>query len=284
MKRIKIISSVLALALVLASCTKEQIIQDAAMTYPSELTIDNWEQFVTAPDDVLERIQLAEMQKVTHTPVKGADFDQSRVVLGSLLLGEIQVRGMGINTPTAYLGGTLVRMTLGNTSSNSTSSPTPFYQGQNWFLTNIANSQICFYHQGNTTGTFSGTEWLNGVSTLDLVHIQRHILNITPFTQLWQYVAADANGDGLITDTDINIIRELILGIRINLPPMVPGGYNQPVAYLPQGDYDAFQSNLAGNLPSLPVFYNWLTCHSSANFDTDRYAVKRGDLSGNWAY
>ena len=274
----------LAVAFVLASCTKEQIVQDAAMTYPSELTIDNWEQFVNAPDEVLERIQQAEMKNVVHTPVKGDDFDASRVVSGSLLLGEVQVRGLNINTPTAFLGGTLVRMTLGTTSSTGTSSATPFFQGQNWFLTNIPNSQICFYHQGNLSGTFSSTEWLNGVSTFDLVLIQRHIANIAPFTQLWQYVAADANGDGLINETDVNIIRELILGVRSNLPPMAVGAYNQPVAYFPQGDYDAFQSNLPPNLPYLTWFYSALTCSPSGNNDTDRYAIKRGDLNGSWAY
>jgi uncharacterized repeat protein (TIGR01451 family) len=54
---------------------------------------------------------------------------------------------------------------------------------------------------------------LNGVSTLDLVHIQKHLLGLQPFTTGYQYVAADANNSKTITAIDLLELRKLILGI-----------------------------------------------------------------------
>jgi hypothetical protein len=53
----------------------------------------------------------------------------------------------------------------------------------------------------------------NGVSTLDLVMIQRHILGIQDFTSEFQFVAADANNDSRVTATDLTELRKLILGV-----------------------------------------------------------------------
>ena len=54
---------------------------------------------------------------------------------------------------------------------------------------------------------------LDGVSTLDLVLIQRHLLDIQRLTSPYQYIAADANNDGRLTASDLTDIRRLILGI-----------------------------------------------------------------------
>ncbi|KXK38077.1 MAG: T9SS type A sorting domain-containing protein [Saprospiraceae bacterium] len=56
----------------------------------------------------------------------------------------------------------------------------------------------------------------NGVSTLDMVFIQRYILGIDTFT-VYQKVAADANDDGKITAADLTEIRKLLLGIKPRL-------------------------------------------------------------------
>lgn len=55
---------------------------------------------------------------------------------------------------------------------------------------------------------------LNGISTLDLVMIQQHILGLKSFTSPYQYLAADANGDKKVTAADLTEIRKLILGIN----------------------------------------------------------------------
>ncbi len=57
-------------------------------------------------------------------------------------------------------------------------------------------------------------EWLNGVTTADIVKIQRHILGIESFTNPYQYISADVNRSMSVTTRDISDIRKLILGIN----------------------------------------------------------------------
>jgi subtilisin-like proprotein convertase family protein len=56
-------------------------------------------------------------------------------------------------------------------------------------------------------------DYINGVTTLDLVLIQRHILGLEVFTDPYKVIAADATNDGRITAADLVEIRKLILGI-----------------------------------------------------------------------
>jgi hypothetical protein len=61
-------------------------------------------------------------------------------------------------------------------------------------------------------------DYLNGVSTLDLVRIQRHILGIQPFKNKYNIAAADTNNDGRVTAGDLSELRKLLLGITSELP------------------------------------------------------------------
>lgn len=54
---------------------------------------------------------------------------------------------------------------------------------------------------------------LNGVSTFDLVLIQRHILGLDNIVSPYRQIAADANKDGKISASDLSDLRKLILGI-----------------------------------------------------------------------
>lgn len=54
---------------------------------------------------------------------------------------------------------------------------------------------------------------VNGVSTADIVLIQKHILGLQKFTSPYQYIAADVNNSHTVTAADISDIRKLILGI-----------------------------------------------------------------------
>jgi len=58
----------------------------------------------------------------------------------------------------------------------------------------------------------------NGVSTLDLVRIQKHLLGREIFTSPYQYIAADANGSSQVSALDLVEIRKLILGIHSAFP------------------------------------------------------------------
>ncbi|MBK7466347.1 MAG: HYR domain-containing protein [Saprospiraceae bacterium] len=55
-------------------------------------------------------------------------------------------------------------------------------------------------------------EHLNGVTTNDIVQIQRHILGLKEFSDPLKFIAADANNSGSVTTSDIVEIRKLILG------------------------------------------------------------------------
>ncbi len=64
----------------------------------------------------------------------------------------------------------------------------------------------------------SGDAPLNGVSTLDIVLIQRHILGIEPFQDPAKLIASDVTNDTNITALDLVEVRKLILGIYDDLP------------------------------------------------------------------
>jgi hypothetical protein len=59
---------------------------------------------------------------------------------------------------------------------------------------------------------------MNGVSTLDLVRIQKHLLGVEPFTSAYQFIAADANNNEGVSALDLVEIRKLILGIVTEFP------------------------------------------------------------------
>ena len=59
---------------------------------------------------------------------------------------------------------------------------------------------------------------MNGVSTLDLVKIQRHILGLEELNSPYKLIAADVNADNEIKASDLTELRKLILGIITDLP------------------------------------------------------------------
>lgn len=58
----------------------------------------------------------------------------------------------------------------------------------------------------------------NGVSTIDLVKMQKHLLGIEPFNSPYQYIAADINNSSGITAIDLLQLRKLILGYYTEFP------------------------------------------------------------------
>jgi hypothetical protein len=55
-----------------------------------------------------------------------------------------------------------------------------------------------------------------GISTRDLITLQRHILGIAPLQNPYQLLAADVNNSGSITALDLVLMRRLILGLDKN--------------------------------------------------------------------
>lgn len=110
----------------------------------------------------------------------------------------------------------------------------------------------------------------NGVSTLDLVLIQKHILGSQKLNDPYKIIAADINNSGSISATDLITLRKLILGIYKDFPSnkswrFIPNGYefldpSKPFPFAEEKQID----NLMGPM-----------------LDNDFMAVKIGDVNGS---
>jgi hypothetical protein len=133
------------------------------------------------------------------------------------------------------------------------------------------------------TGLKKGTDYtvaaqldkdhLNGVSTLDLILIQKHILGIKAITSPYRLIAADVNNSKSISTIDLIQIRKLILNIdnRFNNVPswkFVDAAYRFPEAGNPWTEAYPEVVNI-----------NDLDGKVQANF----IAIKMGDINGNAA-
>ncbi len=73
------------------------------------------------------------------------------------------------------------------------------------------------YNQYQLTGE-KNDDWLNGVTTLDIVLIQKHILGLLDLQSPYKMIAADANNDEKISAVDLVKLRKLILGLEEDIP------------------------------------------------------------------
>ena len=112
---------------------------------------------------------------------------------------------------------------------------------------------------------------LNGVSTLDLVQIQRHILGLQTFDDAKKTIAADADNNSKVTAADLVALRKLILGVATELP-------NGQQSWRFVTSSHVFTS-VANPFPfSEQYTYNALNVNKvNQNF----YGIKIGDVNGN---
>ena len=81
----------------------------------------------------------------------------------------------------------------------------------------------------STDVTKLDNNWLSGLTTFDLVCIQKHILGLDTLENGYKMLAADANKSNSITTFDIILFRKLILGIDTVL-----SAYTQPWRFVPE--------------------------------------------------
>ena len=112
-------------------------------------------------------------------------------------------------------------------------------------------------------------DYRNGVSTLDLVLIQKHLLEIEPFDLPLKYIAADANHSGNVSALDLVELRKLILGLYLELPANKSWRIGSVVQDVPINNPWSFRETL-----TVPDF-------SEDQFDADLIGVKIGDLNGD---
>jgi len=84
------------------------------------------------------------------------------------------------------------------------------------YFTTLDNGLFAFYDLvGNIDYTVNpgrNDDFLNGVTTLDIVLIQKHILGIEVLENPYKLIAADVNSDCKVTGIDLVQLRKLILG------------------------------------------------------------------------
>ena len=64
----------------------------------------------------------------------------------------------------------------------------------------------------------SNDDLMRGVSTADLIKIQKHILDIELLTEPWQHIAADVDNSKSITTRDLIHLKKAILGLSDSFP------------------------------------------------------------------
>ena len=112
---------------------------------------------------------------------------------------------------------------------------------------------------------------MNGVSTLDIVLIQRHILGIDKLTSPYKLIAADVNGSGRITAADLTDLRKLVLGLNPSLLENTSWRFVDAAYKFPDPN-DPWMT-------PFPELYN--IENLSGNMDIDFVGIKIGDINGN---
>lgn len=114
------------------------------------------------------------------------------------------------------------------------------------------------------------TDHDRGVTTLDLVLIQRHILGISRFDQATSMIAADVDNNERISGSDIVRLRKLILGVTDR--------FEDNTSYRFVNDTYVFEEET----DPWPFQEEWIMQNLSANYmHTDFTAIKVGDVNGS---
>ncbi len=107
----------------------------------------------------------------------------------------------------------------------------------------------------------------NGVSTLDLVTIQKHLLGLQPLNSPYKMIAADANNSESVSALDLVEIRKLILGLYTEFPKNTSWRFVD-------GSFEFADPNHPW------PFDEMIESHSGMTMQEDFVGVKVGDVNG----
>ncbi len=140
-------------------------------------------------------------------------------------------------------------------------------------MTNV-NGEFAFHnleaYLDYQISAISPNDYLNGVSTLDLIIIQRHILGLEPIDSPYKLIASDVNRSQSVTAQDLIELRKLILGIYDELPNNNSWDYvNKSYQFVDQNHPWPFEDKI--QMYDLNDDYR----------DNDLIAVKIGDVNAS---
>ena len=112
-----------------------------------------------------------------------------------------------------------------------------------------------------------------GISTRDLILIQRHLLGKREFASPQQYIAADANGSGHVSATDIVNIRALLLG-RENRLKINKEWVSIPADFHFTNPQDPFET---------PWPESYMVHNLEQSIEVDFLSIKMGDIDNSYS-
>ena len=152
-------------------------------------------------------------------------------------------------------------------------------QASTYEMTNGAGEytfeNIPFGQDYTVAPSYSNMENMDGVSTMDLLILLKHILGIEPITDPYMMVAADIDGSGLVNVHDLVALKEMIMKHHHNVPAGTIWQFlDANVSFAPG------ENPLDGQLPSTYQISGFNADMPGLNF----LGIKRGDLSGDVNY
>ena len=109
---------------------------------------------------------------------------------------------------------------------------------------------------------------LDGVSTKDIVLIQRHILNKEILKDTLAYFAADVNRNNSVSSSDIAEIRKVILGIKQDFGNVYPWYFFRPDWKSVITKFNSYES----------IYFQGINITNYPRLNGDVLAVKMGDI------
>lgn len=129
---------------------------------------------------------------------------------------------------------------------------------------------VCPTHTDYKVRPVKNNDPLNGVSTFDLVLINKHILGLEALNSPYKIIGADADKSGGVTPFDLAVLRQLILGLISVLPNGNTSWRFIPLAHTFSNPANPFSSPFPESITDeLPIT------------DADFVAVKVGDVNNN---
>lgn len=253
--------------------------------YPKEITMNNWEEFIHAPQKVIDYHIEKERQlnqsaaiqnKNSCSPLlTNLNSPESICNLG-FLCGKVK----GYNGNWKFINNVDVTM-----DQCATKSCKKRMTHNNYYLADDYGIQLCMDYASNA---------VEGITQLDLLAIARHTNNIERFTTARQYLAADANRDGIINVNDINLLQSISIGNFAEWPN------SDNIIFVKFIDYSDIQNqitpptfvplSLNGETDSLNEIDQSLLSYVgqtpsclSKNF-INRRAIKTGDVNGTFSF
>ena len=132
-----------------------------------------------------------------------------------------------------------------------------------------AFDNIGFYNDYTITPDHN-VDHLNGINTIDLIKIQRHVLGLERFDSPYKLIAADVNDDNRINGLDLIQLRKMILGVFTEFPQ------NDSWLFVPESHTFEDESN-PWDFETEVRIDDLLATNMEANFT----AVKVGDVNNS---